>query len=68
MRVQAVRAGTAAEEAGLQAGDVILQIGEIEVKNIYGLQEALTTYTTGQTVVIVYLRDGERMETTAILQ
>ncbi len=68
MRLQAVRAGTAAEEAGLQAGDVILQIGEVEVKNIYGLQEALTTYATGQTVVIVFLRDGERMETTATLQ
>ncbi len=68
MRVQAVRAGTAAEEAGLHAGDVILQIGEVEVKNIYGLQEALTTYATGQTVVIVFLRDGERMETTATLQ
>lgn len=68
MRVQAVRGGTAAAEAGLQAGDVILQIGEIEVKDIYGLQEALTTYKTGQTVTIVFLRDGERMQTQATLK
>jgi hypothetical protein len=67
MRIQAVRAGTAADQAGLVAGDVILQIGDVEVKDIYGLQEALTTYKAGEAVVIVFLRDGERMETTATL-
>jgi len=67
MRIQAVRAGTAADEAGLVAGDVILQIGDVEVKDIYGLQNALTTYKSGEAVVIVFLRDGERMETTATL-
>jgi hypothetical protein len=67
MRIQAVRAGTAADEAGLVAGDVILQIGDVEVKDIYGLQKALTTYKSGEAVVIVFLRDGERMETTATL-
>jgi hypothetical protein len=67
MRVQAVRAGTAADEAGLVAGDVILQIGDVEVKDIYGLQNALTTYKSGETVEIVFLRDGERMTTTATL-
>jgi hypothetical protein len=68
MRIDGVRAGTAAEEAGLQAGDVILHIGEVEVNGIYGLQEALTTYKAGDTVVIVFLRDGERMETEATLK
>jgi len=68
MRVQAVRAGTAAAEAGLQAGDVITQIGDVEVKNIYGLQEALTTYKRGETVTIVFLRNGERLETQATLK
>ena len=68
MRVQAVRAGGAAAEAGLQAGDVITRIGDVEVKNIYGLQEALTTYKRGETVTIVFLRNGERMETQATLK
>jgi S1-C subfamily serine protease len=47
---------------------VIVQIGEVDVKDIYGLQEALTTYKTGQTVTIVFIRDGERMETEATLK
>ncbi len=68
MRVQAVRAGTAADEAGLKAGDIILRIGDIEVKDIYGLQKALTTYQTGDTVTVVFLRDGERRETVATLK
>ncbi|MDH3291459.1 MAG: M20/M25/M40 family metallo-hydrolase [Gemmatimonadota bacterium] len=68
MRVQAVRAGTAADEAGLKAGDVVLRIGDVEVKDIYGLQKALTTYKTGDTVTIVFLRDGERKETIATLK
>ncbi len=68
MRIQAVRAGTAADEAGLQAGDVILRIGDVEVKDIYGLQTALTTYKAGDTVTILFLREGERRETVATLK
>jgi hypothetical protein len=68
MRVQAVRAGTAAAEAGLKAGDVILRIEDVEVKDIYGLQKALTTYKPGDTVTIVFLRDGVRQETIATLK
>jgi len=68
MRVQGVREGTAAAEAGIKAGDIILQIGDVVVKDVYGLQEALTTHKTGETVTIVFLRDGERMETTATLK
>jgi len=68
LRLRGVTPGSAAEEAGLQAGDVIVQIGEVDVKDIYGLQEALTTYKTGQTVTIVFIRDGDRMETEATLK
>jgi Zn-dependent M28 family amino/carboxypeptidase len=68
MRLDGVRAGTAAEKAGLQAGDVIISIGEITINGIYDLQTALTTYKAGDTVTIVFTRDGERMETEATLQ
>ena len=68
MRLQGVRAGGAAEAAGLQAGDIVIGIGEVEITGIYDLQKALTTYKSGDTVTIVYLREGERMETEATLQ
>lgn len=68
MRLQGVRAGGAAAEAGLQAGDVIIGLGEVEIAGIYDLQKALTTYKSGDTVTIVFLREGERMETEATLK
>jgi hypothetical protein len=68
LRLQAVRPGTAAEEAGLRASDIIVQIGEVQVKDLNGLQEALTTYKRGETVTIIFLREGERMETEATLK
>jgi S1-C subfamily serine protease len=38
------------------------------VKDIYGLQEALTAHKSGQTVTIVFIREGARMETEATLK
>ncbi len=63
-----MRSGSAAEEAGLQAGDIIVQVGEHEVKDLMGLQRALVAHQAGDVVTIVFLRDDERMETTATLR
>ncbi len=68
VRLTGVRSGSAAEEAGLQAGDIIVQVGEHEVKDLMGLQRALVAHQAGDVVTIVFLRDDERMETTATLR
>ena len=68
VRLTGVRSESAADEAGLQAGDIIVQIGEHEVKDLMGLQRALVAHKSGDVVTIVFLRDGERMETTATLR
>ena len=39
-----------------------------DVNDLYGLPEALTTHKRGETVTIVFLRNGERMETQATLK
>lgn len=67
-RLRGVTPGSAAEEAGLRGGDVIVRVGDVEVKDIYGLQEALTAHKSGQTVTIVFIREGARMETEATLK
>jgi len=59
-----VMAGGPAAEAGLQEGDVIVQFGEIEIKNIYDYTYALDGVKVGEPMKVVYLRDGERRETT----
>jgi hypothetical protein len=68
VRLTGVRSESAADEAGLQAGDIIVQIGEHEVKDLMGLQRALVAHEAGDVVTIIFLRDGERMETTATLK
>jgi Zn-dependent M28 family amino/carboxypeptidase len=68
VRLTGVRSESAADEAGLQAGDIIVQIGEHEVKDLMGLQRALVAHKAGDVVTIVFLREGERMETTATLR
>ncbi|UCF41882.1 MAG: M20/M25/M40 family metallo-hydrolase [Gemmatimonadota bacterium] len=68
VRLTGVRSESAADEAGLRAGDIIVQIGDHEVKDLMGLQQALMAHQGGDVVTIVFLRDGERMETTATLR
>ncbi|MDH3456864.1 MAG: M20/M25/M40 family metallo-hydrolase [Gemmatimonadota bacterium] len=68
VRLSGVRAGTAADEAGLQAGDILIQIGEHEVKNLNDMQTALMAYQAGDTVLLVVLREGERIEANATLK
>ncbi|MEZ5289160.1 MAG: M20/M25/M40 family metallo-hydrolase [Vicinamibacterales bacterium] len=56
--------GGPAEQAGLQKGDVIVQIGEQTIANIYDYTYALEVLKIGQPVRLVYTRGGERRETT----
>lgn len=56
--------GGPAEQAGLQKGDVIVQIGEQTIANIYDYTYALEALKVNQPVPLVYLRNGERRQTT----
>jgi hypothetical protein len=56
--------GGPAEQAGLQKGDVIVQIGEQTIANIYDYTYALEALKVGQPVTVVYMRGGDRRETT----
>ncbi len=55
--------GGPAEQAGLQKGDVIVQIGEQTIANIYDYTYALEALKVNVAVKLVYLRGGERKET-----
>src|SRR5262249_40548395 len=57
-----VVAGGPAELAGLQKGDVIVEIGGQSITNIYDYTYALDTLKIGTPVKVVYLRNGDRKE------
>jgi hypothetical protein len=59
-----VVAGGPAEKAGLQKGDIIVQIAGQSITNIYDYTYALDLLKIDQPVKVVYTRAGKRTETT----
>jgi hypothetical protein len=59
-----VIAGGPAAEAGLDKGDVIVEIAGQTIANIYDYTYALELLKVGQPVKVVYVRGGKRIETT----
>lgn len=62
MRIDGVMAGRAAANAGMEKGDVILKIGETEVKDIYGYMDGLSKFNEGDKTVVVFQRGEETIE------
>lgn len=53
-----VRNGGAADEAGIETGDVITGLGDTEITTITSLAEALAEERPGQRTTVTFLRDG----------
>jgi len=62
-----VRAGSPADLGGLKAGDVIVELGGVAVKDLYSYSDALYAHKPGDVVKVVVLRGGERLELTVTL-
>ncbi len=61
-----VIAGGPADEAGLRAGDVIVQFAGRQITNIYDYTYALDAVKAGEPVKVVFLRAGVRHEATLV--
>jgi len=59
MKLSGVTDGSPAATAGLQAGDVIVKFGTIEIKNLYDYTFALGEYKPGDEVYVVVKRGNE---------
>jgi serine protease Do len=57
--IESVLENTSASSAGLKKGDVILQIGNVKIKNKAELRYELYKYSVGDKVKIVYYREGK---------
>jgi Peptidase family M28/PA domain/PDZ domain len=55
--------GGPAEQAGLQKGDVIVEVAGLTIANIYDYTYALDVLKIGQPSKLVFMRDGTRHET-----
>ncbi len=67
VRVQQVMPSSAAEAAGLLAGDVLIAFDGEEVTDLRGYSTLLKAKSPGDQVAVTVLRDGEQMTMTATL-
>ena len=67
-RLAHVMPGSAAERAGLRDGDVLVRVDDVSVDGFEALRKAILARRPGDTVRLVYLRDGRDHETSATLE
>lgn len=59
LKVDGVTDGRPAQKAGIQAGDLIIEMGEYPIKDVQSYMEALGKFEKGQTIVVKVKRGGE---------
>jgi len=67
VRVEGVFAGSPADQAGLQKGDVLLSIDGSNLTDVETLLRATTSMRPGERVTVTYRRDGAKRTTEAVL-
>ena len=60
------RAGTPAEAAGIEKGDVVVEFAGKRVENIYDYVNVLNGLKVGKPVDMVVVRDGRRLTLTVV--
>jgi peptidase M28-like protein/PDZ domain-containing protein/PA domain-containing protein len=67
LRLSSIMPGTGAERAGLREGDVIVRLAGTAVDGLEELRALIRDRQPGDTVPVLYLRDGEAHSTSATL-
>ena len=60
VRLGSIVPGSGAERAGLQAGDVLVRLDDTGLQAFSDLRALLDRHRPGDTLQLVYLRDGAR--------
>lgn len=66
--IDRVNAGGAADDAGLESGDVIIEINRVEIRNISNLQEQVAINRPGDKILVTFIRDGKTKTVNATLK
>ena len=51
------------QKAGLQKGDIIIKIGQFKVTDLRDYSDALKNFNPGDSVEMIYLREGKENKT-----
>jgi len=64
MKLKGVIPGGPADQAGIKPGDLIVELGGLNITNVYEYSHALSVLKPNESVKVVVTRDGERKELT----
>ena len=67
VKISGASAGTAAEKAGLQDGDVVLKLGDQPTSTLMELATALNSHKPGDKVKLIYRRGNKEITTEVTL-
>jgi S1-C subfamily serine protease len=62
MKADQIIKGGPADEAGLINGDVIIMVGEYEVKDVYDYMNSLSKFEEGDITKVFVLRGDKKLE------
>jgi hypothetical protein len=62
MRIDGVSEDKPAQKAGLQKGDIVVQLGDSTIVDMMSYMRALGAFQPGQETEVAYERDGKRVE------
>ena len=63
-----VTKGGPADKGGLQAGDIIVKLGDSRIGNLEDFDSALRKHKAGEKVAVVVRRDGKEIALTVTLE
>lgn len=66
-RINSVSKESAAEKAGLKAGDIITRINDTKIEDANDVSQAVRKHKPGDKVTVTYLRDGKEQKAVAEL-
>ena len=61
MKITGARKGSPADKAGMKSGDILVKLGDNEIKSIYDYMYALQEAKAGESTEAVVLRGGQRV-------
>ena len=62
MRIDGIIDGRPAQLAGIERGDIIIKIGDLEVKDIYDYMEGLAQFKKGETAKVIVKRGKKQLK------
>ncbi len=66
MRIESVREGRPAANAGLKDGDIVVKLGDVEVLDMMSYMKALGKFEKGEESTVGFIRDGQNLSSTIV--